>query len=400
MKNWASPTNIWNIDGLNQIQMSRERDIFISYRRELHRNPEVSGQEYKTQQRILNWLENFSPDRIEKIGGTGVFALYDSGKEGETTWIRGDIDALPIFEENDFAYVSETPGVSHKCGHDGHTVVLLRLAQYLNETRPLSGKVGLLFQPAEENGEGAFAVIKDMEQRAYQPDRIFALHNIPGVALGKILLKPGAFTASVNSMNIYLKGFTSHAAEPEQGLSPANAIAKIIQKSQALQVPDMRDKDFSILAFVEIQMGEEAYGISAGEGLMRITYRAWELERLQMFESELKAMIEGVAQEENLKVRFEYTQFFESNVNEKSCLEMIEAAALSLDYPVHYLPFPFRFGEDFGRFTQRYRGAMFGLGAGESLAALHHPLYDFPDELIEKGASLFFRILQPIHYAT
>jgi amidohydrolase len=380
--------------------MSQKEDFFISFRRELHRFPEVSGKEFQTQERIMNGLFKFEPDHIEKIGGTGVLAIYDSGIPGEETWIRGDIDALPIWEENDFDYTSTVPGVSHKCGHDGHTVILLRLAQHLQDSRPKSGKVGLLFQPAEENGEGALLVIKDMEQRNYRPDYFFALHNIPGVTLGEVILKSGPFTASVNSMNIFLKGYTSHAAEPEMGINPAVALAKIIQRSQAMQVMDLDSQDFSILAFIEMQMGEEAYGISAGEGLMRITYRAWELERLKAFEQELRTMIEGVALEEKLKLEIEYTQFFESNINEEGCLQRIKEAALSLGYPLQYPKYPFKFGEDFGRFTQRFKGALLGIGAGESLPSLHHPLYNFPDELIEKGALLFFQILQPIHYSS
>lgn len=370
----------------------------IQYRRELHQFPEVAGEEFETQKRIITWLEEFELVRIEKIGETGVLASFEFKEKGPEIWIRGDIDALPIQEENDdLEYRSMIEGKSHKCGHDGHSVILLRLAHLLQQNTSLKGTVRLLFQPAEENGEGAIAVLRDAVFEKYHPDYIFALHNIPGVEQGKIILREGSFTAAVNSMNIFLKGYTSHAAEPENGINPALAFARIINRSHAMQIPSPDDKNFAIVAYVQLLMGEEAYGISAGEGILRLTYRAWTLERLLEFEEELKSLVYKIAGDCKLKVKIEFTQFFEANNNDSDCVEIIRAAARKLGFETMERTHPFKFGEDFGRFTQRYKGAMFGIGAGLETPALHHPSYDFPDELIEKGAEIFFEIIKQIN---
>ena len=370
---------------------------FIQYRKELHQFPEVAGEEVETQKRIMQWLEEFQPTKIEKIGGTGILASFEFSEDGLETWIRGDIDALPIEEENDFEYKSKVEGKSHKCGHDGHSVILLRLAQLIQENPLRKGVVRLLFQPAEENGEGAIAVLRDPLFESYHPDFIFALHNIPGEELGKIILREGSFTAAVNSMNVYLKGFTSHAAEPENGINPAVAFAEIINYAYGNQITSPDEEDFAIVAFVQMLMGEEAYGISAGKGVLRLTYRAWTLERLLQYEEELKAKIYEIGEKHNLKVNLEFTQFFESNQNDYDCVQKIRKAAGILNLPMQERKYPFKFGEDFGRFTQRYKGAMFGIGAGIDTPALHHPTYDFPDELIERGSAIFYEIIKQLN---
>lgn len=357
----------------------------------------MAGEEVETQKRIMHWLEEFRPTKIEKIGGTGILVSFEFSEDGPETWIRGDIDALPIEEENDFDYKSKIEGKSHKCGHDGHSVILLRLAQLIFENPLHKGVIRLLFQPAEENGEGAIAVLRDPLFESYHPDFIFALHNIPGEELGEIILREGSFTAAVNSMNVFLKGFTSHAAEPENGINPAVAFAEIINYAYGNQITSPDAEDFAIVAFVQMLMGEEAYGISAGKGVLRLTYRAWTLERLLQYEEELKAKIYEIGEKHGLKVNLEFTQFFESNQNDYECVQKIRKAAGILNLRMQERKYPFKFGEDFGRFTQRYKGAMFGIGAGIETPALHHPTYDFPDELIERGSAIFYEIIKQLN---
>ncbi|QKZ15851.1 M20/M25/M40 family metallo-hydrolase [Spirosoma sp. KUDC1026] len=200
-------------------------DMFIRFRQELHRYPDVSGQEVETQQRIKTFVQQFNPVFIREVGGTGLLLQYGTDTTGPVTLIRADTDALPIQEVNTFGHQSTKPGVSHKCGHDGHTTILARVASLLTG-KPLKGRVYLLFQPAEETGQGAQAVLNDplfdiippdqvtpdrvTPDRIFPdrvtPDRVFALHNLPGFEQGVIVCKPGPFTASVLSMIVTFTG--------------------------------------------------------------------------------------------------------------------------------------------------------------------------------------------------
>ncbi len=178
----------------------------IQLRRWLHAYPELSGFETKTAAHLIAYIEKLQPDKIvSNIGGNGFLVLFDSGKPGQSILFRSELDALPIQEVNKFAYRSVTDGISHKCGHDGHATILCGLAEKLAMRRSLSGKVYLLFQPAEETGEGA-KLVSDDAKFDIQPDYVFAFHNIPGYKKGTIVLKEGLFSAAVSSIIIKLIG--------------------------------------------------------------------------------------------------------------------------------------------------------------------------------------------------
>jgi len=190
-----------------------------AFRRDLHAHPEISGEEKKTGKRVLTVLNELKPDELlTEVGGTGILATFGTDEKGPQVMVRCELDALPIQEINTFDHKSTSKGVSHKCGHDGHMAILTGLAEKLAKDRPLTGRVHLLYQPAEENGAGAAAVLKDPRMKDRHFDLVLALHNLPGYPLGHAVVRKGAFTASVNSMVIALKGRTSHAAEP--GRSP------------------------------------------------------------------------------------------------------------------------------------------------------------------------------------
>jgi len=184
----------------------------ITFRKDLHKHPEVSQKEKETQKRIINFLKEQGIDG-QKIGGTGVMVKFDSKVEGKTVMLRSDHDALAIQEINEFDHKSQNEGVSHKCGHDGHTAIMCGVANYFHEHPIAKGKLVLIFQPAEENGEGAKAVLAD-SQFDFTPDLVFALHNLPGYPLHQVVLKEGNFTAAAKTIIIKLDGKTAHAAEP------------------------------------------------------------------------------------------------------------------------------------------------------------------------------------------
>lgn len=374
---------------------SQERSKLLQLRHQLHQNPELSGQEYQTAQIISQTLRALKPDQIwENIGQTGIVALFDSGHTGPMLLFRAELDALPIQEINDFPYRSINPGISHKCGHDGHSTILIGLAQELAQQRPVKGAVLLLFQPAEETGAGAKAMLEDPSWKNIpKPDLVFALHNLPGSPLGNIILKDGAISASVRSMIIKLQGKTAHAAEPENGHNPALPIAKMLQHFDQLSNNELDRSDFCVITPVHIKVGEKAYGVAAGYGEIHLTIRTWTETQMQVLIRQLKEIIEREVQGQSLQFEIDWTDIFVGNSNDSQAAELVRLAAKQLNYQVEEKIHPLKWGEDFGYFTQRFPGAFMGLGAGENCPALHNPDYDFPDELLDYGVQLFIAII-------
>lgn len=364
----------------------------IHLRQLLHANPELSGCEENTAAYIAGFLKKLNPDEmITGMGGHGILVLFDSGKPGPTLLFRADMDALPIQEANEFPHRSVVDGVSHKCGHDGHTTILCGLAEKLAEQRPVSGKVYLLFQPAEETGEGAAKVVQD-PKFAIQPDFVFALHNLPGYPAGNIVVKEGLFSAAVNSIIIKLKGKTAHAAEPESGLNPANAISEIIAFADQLNHHVPEDESFQLVTPVHIHMGTTAYGVSAGEAELHYTLRCWDNDRLRTLESTLVNQSKEIATKFGLKYEHEFTQTFYANNNNKDANDVVRLSAQQNGFVIEEKTVPFKWAEDFGYFTAQFKGCMFGLGAGKNQPALHNPDYDFPDSIIAAGVTIFHSI--------
>lgn len=370
----------------------------IDFRRELHRYPELSGAELQTAQRVVSYLRPLGPGCIwENIGGAGVVALFDSGQAGPCLLLRAELDALPIQEVNDFIYRSQYPSVAHKCGHDGHTTILLGVAAALQQRALRQGKLLLLFQPAEETGAGASAMLDDPQwANIPSPDYVFALHNLPGYPLGQVVVREGAITASVRSMIIRLFGKTAHAAEPENGHNPAATLALLLPQLQELSNNEVECDDFRLVTPVHIQVGEKAYGVAAGYGELHLTIRSWT-------ESVMKTMIESIehllseaCQQTGLHYTIDWTDVFPGNVNDAGATRQLLSATRQAGLQAHLRATPFKWGEDFGCFTQRYPGAFLGMGAGEEHPALHHPDYDFPDALLEPAVALWLALLDEL----
>ena len=375
---------------LSEIQLKG----LTTLRRYLHQHPEVSGQERQTARVILKNLSPLWPDQtITDIGGHGIITTFDSGQPGLHLLFRAELDALPIQEVNTFDYASKYPGVSHKCGHEGHSCILVGLAIWLCNNRPAKGKVSLLFQPAEETGAGAAAMLADPKMQNIQPDYVFALHNLPDHPLGEVLIRKGPITAAVRSMIIKLQGKTAHAAEPENGNNPSFAIANLLQKLDQFSNNDTKRTDFKVITPVHITVGEKAYGVAAGYGELHLTIRSWSEEVMEDLIGDIKAEINQQCHTYNLSSTIDWTDSFLGNANDEQAVEAVLNASQVLGFKYTILEYPLKWGEDFGYFTQRFPGAFFGLGAGEECPALHNPDYDFPDDLVKNGVQLFGGII-------
>ncbi|MFT7352002.1 MAG: amidohydrolase [Flavobacterium sp.] len=369
----------------------------IQLRKELHKFPEISGKEEETANRILLFLSKYPPTEIiTKLGGKGILAIYKGKSEGKCLLFRCELDALPIEEINSFHYKSTFEGVSHKCGHDGHMAILCGLAKTFHENPIEKGIVMLLFQPSEEDGNGAKRVINDSNFQNIKPDFAFALHNIPGYKKHQIIIKENTFTCAVNSIIIQLHGKTSHAGEPENGINPALAIAEIIQVFNSKINTNLESETYCLITPIHIKMGEKAYGVSAGHGEVHYTIRSNSNAQMKKLESDLEKIAEEIASKYKLKTEISWTQSFQANENNSDAVNYIRKATSIQNYEILEKELPFTFGEDFGIFTQHFKGAMLGLGSGKNTAALHNPDYDFPDEIIETGINLFHQIFKEI----
>tara|TARA_R110002126_G_scaffold99599_1_gene230784 strand:+ start:753 stop:1889 length:1137 start_codon:yes stop_codon:yes gene_type:complete len=369
----------------------------IALRKEIHRFPELSGKEYETAQRIVNFLTPFEPDQIiTELGTTGVAAVYDFGKIETTIMIRCELDALPIQEINSFEYRATVDSVSHKCGHDGHMVIVAGLASWLQNASIENARIVLLFQPAEETGEGAPGILADSKFEEIIPDYIFALHNLPGFPMHQIVTTASEFTSTVQSVSISLHGKESHAAEPENGINPALAIAELINSFEDIVINDVNSDDFTLITPVYSSMGGKDYGVSPADGELHLTVRTWTPEQMNSLMERIETIALQTAKKHKLNHELFWFGYFAATKNHAFCNSVIQESATEKGTDCVFQKHPFKFGEDFGVFTQRYPGAMFGLGSGTDTPALHNPDYDFPDEIIETGILMFTEIITTI----
>jgi amidohydrolase len=369
----------------------------IDLRHQLHQHPEISNHEAGTSERIVRFMSPLHPDAAISLASHGKAFIFDSQKPGPTVLFRAELDALPIEETTKAAYASRNKGTAHSCGHDGHMAILAGLALQVAETRPRKGKTVLLFQPAEEVEQGARDVVEDPGFKKINPDYVFGLHNIPGTEKNKILLRHGTFSAASKGMTVTLTGKTAHAAEPENGRSPATAIARIIEALDELIHNQTLFKSLTLLTIIHIRMGEVSFGTTPGYAEMMITLRAFANEDMKVLTQEAEAIIRMIAREEKLGCTVDYSEVFPALVNCPESVRMLEDAARKNALTFEYMKKPFRWSEDFAYYTEQYQGAFFGLGAGVRHPSLHNPDYDFPDSILKAGIDMFYTIYQKLN---
>ncbi len=366
-------------------------------RKQLHRHAELAHGERQTAAYVAQVLREAGVEQIrEGIGGHGLLATIDSGRPGLGLMFRAELDALPIDETISMPHASHNDGVAHKCGHDGHMAILIGLAHWLREHPPARGKVYLLFQPAEETGEGAEKMLEDHKLSGLAPDYTFAIHNLPGFPLHSVLLRPGVFAAGSAGLIIRLTGNTAHAAHPEQGRSPAPAVASLIPALGELPGRVLQTGRFGLATVIHVRIGDPAFGTTPGRATIMATLRAWEPEDLELLRGEAVDLARKTAAAHGLAFEHEWTEVFHPTVNSHDAVEIARKAAsgLSAVPETRDMEHPFSWSEDFGRFTARYPGALIGLGAGEDHSHLHDTRYDFPDEILDTGIRLFAGIIE------
>ncbi len=363
-----------------------------AWRRKLHEQPEISGEEEETAREVVSFLTPTEPDEIlTGLGGHGVAVVYDSGVPGPTVLFRSETDALPIEELGDVPHRSKVPGKSHMCGHEGHTTILAAVGRQFGRARPAKGRVVLMFQPAEETGAGAAGVVADPRYDAILPDFAFSLHNLPGTPRGHVRLKEGVVNCASRGMRIVLTGKTAHSSMPETGTSPMPAVAELMPKLAALGGGRFSEDEFAMVTVTHASMGEAVFGIAPGRAEVWVTLRTRLDERMADLVASAEGLVKDAAARAGLGCEIDYHEIFVASLNAPEAVSHLRAALDAEGISHDEAELPMRASEDFGHFGRRAKSAMLFLGAGENHPQLHNPDYDFPDDLIPIGARIFMR---------
>ncbi|MDR6759203.1 amidohydrolase [Mycoplana sp. BE70] len=371
-----------------------------AWRRNLHRHPELSGEEERTAATVAAMLRETGPDRIVTgIGGHGVAAIYDSGKPGPRVLLRCELDGLPIEDLADIPHRSTVPGKGHQCGHDGHMAMIAAMARLLGRKHPEKGAVILMFQPAEEDGSGARKVVEDAAFAELKPDFAFAIHNMPGLPFGEVHIVDGPVCCASRGIMLKLTGRTAHASQPETGISPMPAIARLMPELSATSSPvgtSTSDPDFTLVTITHVDMGAPAFGVAPGAANLFATLRSLTDEGMAALVEKVEELALEVAQENGLQLEIGYTDVFVTCRNDAGATSIVRDALDRIGIIHGPGTLPLRGSEDFGYFGRGAKMALMMLGSGEDLPALHNPDFDFPDDLIPIGARIYAAILDAI----
>jgi len=374
-----------------------ESDLKIKLRQlrhHLHSQPELSGKEQNTIEYLSEWASaNLNGWQTSSIANDKSLLLSKRfGTQGISLLFRAELDALPITEINNFSHRSKINGISHKCGHDGHMAILMGLAMSLNQDVSFKGTIYLLFQHAEETGEGGAEVLRYFTDKNFRFDAVFALHNVPGFEKGSIVCKSGHFSMASTGLIFEFEGQTAHAAEPEKANSPLPILQKLLP---AFQYVDAKVSDKTkISTIVGINYGGLNFGISPANMTVYLTLRATTNDLLDEMIDELNEKIHLVKESEHLDFNSQAIESFPACFNNKEMYELVHSVANSLDLHIVELESAFRWSEDFGHILNKFPGCIFGIGAGLDSKPLHHPEYDFPDEITMISINVFSEIIR------
>jgi hippurate hydrolase len=360
------------------------------WRHDLHRHPELSLHEDRTSEVLQARLRAFGVDEIiTGMARTGVVGVINGRAPGEAIGLRADMDALPIREETGAAYASENPGVMHACGHDGHMAMLLGATKYLAETRNFDGTVYVIFQPAEENLAGGRVMVEDGLFERCPMKLVFGMHNWPAFPAGTFAWRKGPIMAAVANIEIVVTGRGSHGAQPDKGIDPIVISAQIIGALQTLVSRSIDPADCGVVTIGHIA-GGHVYNIIPEKVRMLGTGRWFTAEVGDKLEAGVRRLATGIAESFGAHAEVTFQRAYPPLVNEAAATELTVAAATALVGEARVLPMekPTMGGEDFAFMLEAKQGSYIMLGTGRGNdAMLHHPKFDFNDDMLPLGAS-------------
>jgi len=371
-------------------------DEITAWRRDLHANPELMYDVHRTAGIVAEKLKEFGCDEVVTgLGRTGVVGVIKGTKgEGRSIGLRADMDALPIQEIRDLPHKSTTDGKMHACGHDGHTAMLLGAAKYLAETRNFAGTAVVIFQPAEEGGAGGKEMVDDGIMDRWDVAEVYGMHNMPDLPVGQFATRAGSVMAATDEIRIKIKGHGGHAAQPNVCKDPTLAGAAIMQALQSVVSRNVDPVDNAVVSVTTFHAGD-AFNVIPQTAEMTGTVRTLDKDVRDMIEGRIKSMVPAIAEGYGCTAEVQYMRGYPVTVNHadqtdfavKVAAEVVGADAVDGNMP------PKLGGEDFSYMLEARPGMMIMIGNGDS-AGLHHPEYDFNDEIIPIGCSFWAKLVE------
>ena len=366
-------------------------------RRDIHAHPELGFEEERTSAIVAKKLKEWGCEVTTGIGKTGVVGTVRVGNNPRAIGLRADMDALPMDEYNTFDHRSQNRGRMHACGHDGHTTMLLGAAQYLASTRNFDGTVHFIFQPAEEGRGGAEAMVKDGLFEKVPCEQIFGMHNRPKLDVGKFAIRSGPQMAGGGLFDIHISGKGAHGARPESGIDPIIIATQIISALQTVVSRNVAALDSAVISVTQMHSGD-AYNVIPQEAVLRGTIRAFKKETMALVKERIESISAGIAQTLGGTAKADVRVVFPPLVNDKDAVKFIaDVAAEIVGYENMNREGPYVMAsEDFSYMLEKVPGAFIniGNGGGEGGCEVHNPAYDFNDEIITLGATLWSRVVE------
>jgi amidohydrolase len=379
-----------------------------AWRRDFHAHPELLYDVHRTAAAVADKLKSFGCDEVVSgIGRTGVVGIIHGSKgpqaaeaaSGPQTprkviGLRADMDALPIQEANEVPYKSTVPGKMHACGHDGHTAMLLGAARYLAETRNFAGTAVVIFQPAEEGGAGGKAMVQDGLMERFHIEEVYGMHNYPGLPVGEFAIRPGALMASADRLTIQIEGHGGHAARPHLTIDSVLVGAQMINQIQSIVARNVDPLQSAVISICMFQAGSTD-NVIPQTAFLRGTARSLNPQVRDLLEQRLREVVEGTARLYGAKVTFTYKRDYPVTRNHERQTAFASAVAAEVvgrERVEENTP-PVMGAEDFSFMLEARPGAFIFVGNGDS-AGLHHPAYDFNDEVIPVGTSYWVKLVE------
>ena len=385
-------------------ELLAQSDAMRVLRRDIHAHPELCFQEERTSEMIARTLAAWGIEVHRGLGKTGVVGVIQGRPGPRSIGLRADIDALPMTEHNQFAHASRYAGRMHACGHDGHTAMLLSAAQHLAATRDFDGKVILVFQPAEEGGGGAREMIQDGLFERFPMDAIFGMHNWPGMPAGTFAIKDGPCFASSNEFHITIRGKGCHGAMPHLGIDPVPVACQLVLAFQTILTRNLRPIETGVISVTMIQAGE-ATNVVPESVTLQGTVRTFTDETLDLIEERMRELSHQLSAAFGATAEFEFQRNYPPTRNHSAETAFARQVMTEVVGPERVELFEATMGaEDFSFFLQHKPGAYFVIGNGDGThregghglgpCTLHNPSYDFNDELIPLGGTLWVKMAQ------
>jgi amidohydrolase len=368
------------------------------WRRDLHQHPEIDFATHRTSALVAERLRDFGCDEVATgIGRTGVVGVIRgrSTASGRVIGLRADMDALPMSEATGLAYASNTPGAMHACGHDGHTAMLLGAAQHMAETRNFDGTAIVIFQPAEEGGGGGREMVEDGMMERFGVQEVYGLHNMPGLPIGDFAFRPGPQMAATDIFTIMVTGLGGHAAKPHDCVDTTLAASAIVLALQSVVARNVDPLKSAVVSVTSFRTASDAFNVIPETVELRGTARSLEPDVQDLIEGRVRELVLATARAYGAEARLEYRRNYPVTSNDPDraafaaqvAAEVVGAERVDANAP------PVMGGEDFSFMLNARPGAFVFVGNGGS-ASLHHPKYDFNDELIPVGVSYWVRLVE------